>query len=50
MYRPGWILFVYIGFYSRWMNDTFNIYKELFEACGKIDLSDKNDGEYSSMY
>ncbi|KAK4469727.1 hypothetical protein MN116_007251 [Schistosoma mekongi] len=26
-------------FYSRWMNDSFNIYKELFEACEKIDLS-----------
>ncbi|CAH8477095.1 unnamed protein product [Schistosoma turkestanicum] len=27
------------SFYSRWMNDSFNIYKELFKACEKIDLS-----------
>nr|CAH8839695.1 unnamed protein product [Trichobilharzia regenti] len=25
--------------YSRWMNDKFNIYRELFAACEKIDLS-----------
>ncbi|CAH8516183.1 unnamed protein product [Schistosoma haematobium] len=38
------------SFYSRWMNDTFNIYKELFEACGKIDLSDKNGGTTDEKY
>ncbi|VDP47309.1 unnamed protein product, partial [Schistosoma curassoni] len=38
------------SFYSRWMNDTFNIYKELFEACGKIDLSDKNDETTDEKY
>ncbi|KAH8861406.1 D-aminoacyl-tRNA deacylase [Schistosoma japonicum] len=34
-------------FYSLWMNDSFNIYKELFEACEKIDLS--LSGENNTM-
>ncbi|XP_018649967.1 histidyl-tRNA synthetase-related [Schistosoma mansoni] len=38
------------SFYPRWMNDTFNIYKELFEACEKIDLSGKNDGTNDEKY
>ncbi|CAH8516655.1 unnamed protein product [Heterobilharzia americana] len=38
--------------YSRWMNDNFNLYTELFNACGKIDLSlpGKKDGTKNQEY